>query len=467
MRSFATPSNSNCGLAFHADQFRNPGLRARPAWRIGRATCDRWRIIVSERAIPEPSEPKTSIKLVPFPVAPPVKGKSRPKMPWLIVTLALCLMLAIAAVGWWAFADHGAIHYVSAPVAKGPVTRTVTATGTVNPELTIIVGTAVSGIIKELNCDYNTEVKKGQICARIDPRPYQSVVDQNKANLGIAKAQLEKDKANLTYLQLALGRAATLLPTQAVSQDVYDSAKSNYDQAVAQITFDEATIQQRQASLDAAQVNLDYTSIVSPVDGTVVSRNVTMGQTVAASFQTPTLFLIATDLTRMQVDANVSESDIGGVKLANKATFTVDAYPKRTFEGTVTQVRQSPQTVQNVVTYDIIISVTNSDLTLMPGMTAANRIVIDQRDDVIRVPNQALRYSPKDAAKAVAGNVSPGPSSLWLLRDGHPTSVAVVAGLDDDSFTEIVSGDVKPDDIVITGEQSTTVKKAVPPRLGT
>jgi len=199
----------------------------------------------------------------------------------------------------------------------------------------------------------------------------------------------------------------------------------------------------------------------------VVSRNVTMGQTVAASFQTPTLFLIATDLTRMQVDANVSESDIGGVKLSNKATFTVDAYPKRTFEGSVTQVRQSPQTVQNVVTYDIIISVTNSDLTLMPGMTAANRIVIDQRDDVIRVPNQALRYTPKDAPRAVAGNVSPGPSSLWLLRDGHPTSVAVVAGLDDDSFTEIVSGDVKPDDIVITGEQSTAVKKAVTPRLGT
>ncbi len=150
------------------------------------------------------------------------------------------------------------------------------------------------------------------------------------------------------------------------------------------------TIQQRQASLEAAQVNLDYANIVSPVDGTVVSRNVTMGQTVASSFQTPTLFLIATDLTRMQVDANVSESDVGGIKPGNKATFTVDAYAKRTFEGTVSQVRQSPQTIQNVVTYDVVISVDNSDLVLMPGMTAANRIVIDQRDDVIRVPNQAL-----------------------------------------------------------------------------
>jgi RND family efflux transporter MFP subunit len=158
-----------------------------------------------------------------------------------------------------------------------------------------------------LSCDYNTQVKRGQSCAKIDPRPYQSMVDQGKANLAVAKAQLEKDKASLVYAKLTLERHATLVQTNAVSRDAYDNAKSVYDQALAQITFDEATIQQRQAVLDAAQVNLDYTNIISPVDGTVVSRNVTMGQTVAASFQTPTLFLIATDLTKMQVDANVSE----------------------------------------------------------------------------------------------------------------------------------------------------------------
>jgi HlyD family secretion protein len=201
---------------------------------------------------------------------------------------------------------------------------------------------------------------------------------------------------------------------------------------------------------------------VSPVDGTVVSRNVTMGQTVAASFQTPTLFLIATDLTKMEVDANVSESDIGGIKVGNKATFTVDAYAKRTYEGTVTQVRQSPQTVQNVVTYDIVISVNNSDLTLMPGMTAANRIVVDRRSDVIRVPNQALRYVPS----AVAGAVQSGYAQIWTLRDGKPVSIPVVAGLDDDNFTEIASGDVKPGDLVVTAEQTATAKKAVTPRLG-
>ena len=211
-----------------------------------------------------------------------------------------------------------------------------------------------------------------------------------------------------------------------------------YDQALAQITFDEATIQQRQAMLDAAQVNLDYTNIMSPVDGTVVSRNVTMGQTVAASFQTPTLFLIATDLTKMQVDANVSESDIGGIKEGNKATFTVDAYSKRLFEGTVTQVRQSPQTVQNVVTYDVVVSVDNSDLALKPGLTAATRIIIDQRDDVLRVPNQTLRYIPAGTAIRESDQ-----ARVWVLRGGKPVAVQVTTGLDDDNFTEIVKGELK------------------------
>ena len=415
---------------------------------------------MNERISPEPGEQK--IKLVPFPVTPSIQVKPDSKRRWLIAGLASLLIVAIAAATWWAFAGRSTLRYVTAPVAKGAVTRTVTATGTVNPELTIIVGTYVSGVIQQLFCDYNTQVKKGQVCAKIDPRPYQSIVDQNKANLAVAKAQLEKDKANLTYTKLALDRAATLVQTHAVSQDVYDNAKSTYDQAQAQIAFDQATIQLRQASLDAAQVNLDFADIVSPVDGTVVSRNVTMGQTVAASFQTPTLFLIATDLTKMQVDASVSESDIGGIKLGNKATFTVDAYAKRTFEGMVSQVRQSPQTVQNVVTYDIVISVNNSDLMLMPGMTAASRIAVDQRNDVIRVPNQALRYVPS----GLAGAGQSGQAQIWILRDGQPVAIPVVTGLDDDSFTEIVSGDAKSGDFVITAEQIATAKKAVMPRLG-
>jgi HlyD family secretion protein len=234
----------------------------------------------------------------------------------------------------------------------------------------------------------------------------------------------------------------------AASKDSVDNAKSVYDQALAQITFDEATIRQRQAMLDAAQINLGYTDIISPVDGTVVSRNVTMGQTVAASFQTPTLFLIATDLTKMQVDANVSEGDIGGIKVGNRATFTVDAYAKRVFQGTVTQVRQSPQTVQNVVTYDVVVSVNNSDLALMPGLTAATQIIIDQRSDVLRVPNQALRYIPSGTAMHETDQ-----ARVWVLRDGSPALVQVATGLDDDHFTEILHGDLKPGDKVIVAEQ--------------
>ena len=401
-------------------------------------------------------EPVAPVVLVPKP-PPIVPAGPRFRKPWLIGGLLSLALLAVIGVAWWLATAEAPVRYTTAPVTRGAVTRAVTATGTVNPVLTIIVGAYDSGVIQDLQCDYNTQVKKGQICAKIDPRPYQTVVDQNKANLAVAKAQLDKDKANLAYTKLGLDRAAKLVQTKAVSQDTYDNAKSTYDQALATITFDEATIQQRQAALDAAQVNLDYTNIVSPVDGTVVSRNVTVGQTVAASFQTPTLFLIATDLTKMQVDTNVSESDIGGVKDGNKSTFTVDAFPKRTFKGAVNQVRQSPQTVQNVVTYDVVVGVDNSDLALKPGMTAATRIVIDQRDDVIRVPSQALRFSPGGASAATQGQ-----PQVWVLRDGQPVAVPVTTGLDDDSFTEIVKGELKPDDRVIVAEQRSADSSATP-----
>ena len=403
--------------------------------------------------------PPSAMRAVTEPPAPPQLTARR----WIILAIAVLLLLAAAGGIWWAVGGDAVVRYETAPATTGGIARGINATGTVNPELTIIVGTYVSGVIQELTCDYNTQVKRGQICARIDGRPYQSIVDQAKANLAVARAQLEKDKASLAYTKVAFERLATLVETKAVSKDAYDSAHSEYLQAQAQITFDEATIQQRQAVLEAAQVNLDYTRIISPVDGTVVSRNVTIGQTVAASFQTPTLFLIATDLTRMQVDANVSESDIGGVRQGNKATFTVDAYPRRVFEGAVSQVRQSPQTVQNVVTYDVVVSVKNSDLALKPGLTAATRILIDQRSDVLRVPNQALRYVP--AGIAVRETAQP---RIFVLRDGKPTPIQVATGLDDDEFTEITQGDLKPGDSVILGEARSAAngRASVPrPRL--
>jgi HlyD family secretion protein len=377
--------------------------------------------------------------------APPPHRKHWPLWPLLALALA-----ALAAAGaWWTMRRDAQVSYNTVSLARGPVVRAVTATGTVNPVLSIIVGTYVSGVIQELYCDYNTQVKKGQSCAKIDPRPYQSLVDQARANLDVANAQLEKDKAALAYADISNQRNAKLAKQDYTSQDAADNARSAFEQAKAEVVLDQATIEQRQAELAAAQINLDYTNITSPVDGTVVSRNVTMGQTVAATFQTPTLFLIATDLTQMEVDTNVSESDIGAIREGDGADFTVDAFPNRSFHGKVVQVRQSPQSVQNVITYDVVVGVDNKDLALMPGMTASTQIVADRRDNVLRVPDQALRYAPGGMA---AQTHDAGPH-LWLMRDGKPVAVAVKVGLDDDSFAEILGGAVKEGDAVIVAEQ--------------
>jgi HlyD family secretion protein len=398
---------------------------------------------------------------------------------WLVI--ALILIVVASGAGWWWIASRSAaMHYTTAPVTNGTVARAVTATGTINPVLTIIVGTAVSGVIQSLSCDYNTKVTKGQVCAKIDPRLFQAVVDQDTANLAVAKAQLAKDQANLEYTKANSGRTALLARENSIAQDTADQSLSSYHQGQAQVLLDQATIQQWQALLGGAQVNLAYTDIVSPVDGTVVSRNVTEGQTVAASLQTPTLFLIATDLTQMEVDTNVSESDIGTVKEKNPATFTVEAYPDRTFAGSVVQVRQAPQTLQNVVTYDVVVDVANLDLALMPGMTATTKIITAQRDNVIRVPDQALRYTLADAPVAAAASTTPTTApaqtaapttrmgAVWVLTGGKPVRVAVTLGLDDDTYAEIVGGELKVGDQVILSEQTGggNVKSAVPlPRL--
>jgi len=401
-------------------------------------------------------------KVVSFPVTPPTARKSWSglKKNWLAVAvITICVIAAIAA-GLWGVSTKSTVHYVTVPVARGSITQAVTATGTVNPVLTIIVGSYVSGVIQSLSCDYNTQVKAGQVCAKIDPRPFQATLNQYSGQLLRDQAILGKDQADLTrYQQLA---AQNSIARQQAEDQAYV------------VQQDQGTVKLDQALVEGAQLNLEYTNIVSPVDGTVVSRNVTQGQTVAASFQTPTLFLIASDLTKMEVDTNVSESDIGGIKENDDSNFTVDAFPKRTFQAKVSQVRQSPQTVQNVVTYDIVLSVDNSDLALKPGMTAAAQIVVAQRSDVIRVPDQALRYVPKGyvAPPAQPGAAPTAPSGtqsnqgqVWVLRDGKPVAVPVVLGLDDDTYTEIVSGNVQPGDLVITGEQSRTGGQTATPQL--
>jgi HlyD family secretion protein len=308
-------------------------------------------------------------------------------------------------------------------------------------------------------------VKAGQLCARIDPRPYQVVVDQDRAALIAARAQLVKDEANLTYARAASERQSQLLTDHLTSQDAADAARSTYQQVSAQVNLDRATIDQREASLRAAEVNLGYTRITSPVDGIVVTRNITQGQTVAASFQTPTLFLIATDLTQMQVDANVSESDIGQIKAGDTATFTVEAFPSHLFRGRVTQVRQSPQTIQNVVTYDVVVSAPNPQLLLKPGMTADVRIVTADLRDALRVPVEALRYWPASMPKPNQNQSQA--QTVWTLKDGHPVAVRVGAGLSDDVYAQITSGALRAGEPVIIGERSgnsTAPSSAAAPR---
>jgi len=374
---------------------------------------------------------------------------------WVVVVL---LALTVAAgVAWWSMHRTAPVQYVSAPAGRGAITRAVTATGTVNPVLTIIVGTYVSGVIQNLYCDYNTQVRAYQVCAKIDPRPYQAIFDQYSGQLLRDQAVLDKDRTDLVrYQQLA---AENSIARQQAEDQAYV------------VNQDEGTVKLDQALVEGAKLNLDYTDIISPVNGTVVSRSVTGGQTVAASFQTPTLFLIATDLKQMEVDTYTSEGDMGGIKEGDKATFTVDAFPQRVFQGAVSQVRQSPQTVQNVVTYDVVVSVDNSDLALIPGMTAATQIIIDQRNDVLRVPNQALRYVPGGLSAVGAGGTRTPTNKqpeVWVLRDGQPVAVTVVTGLSDDNFTEIVKGDLNPGDQVISAEsrgKASAQSGLPPPRL--
>ena len=298
--------------------------------------------------------------------------------------------------------------------------------------------------------------QKGQICAKIDPRPYQVTVEQASASLANAHAQLKKDQASLNYARITYQRDQSLAKENVVTEDALDSARSTADQAAAQVELDRANIRQQEASLHAAQVNLGFTDIISPVDGTVVSRNVDVGQTVAASFQTPTLFLIAQDLTRMQVDASVSESDVGPVRVGQSAEFTVDAFPHHPFPATVTQVRQAPVTVQNVVTYDVVLGVSNPELLLKPGMTANARIITAEQKNVLQVPLQALRFSPNggDERDKAEHRHADHTASLWVLHGRALREIQVVRGIDDGTLVEILGGDLKPGDQIVIDERT-------------
>jgi HlyD family secretion protein len=388
--------------------------------------------------------------------------------PRAIVTAGLVLVAVLAALWLWsresAPADAG---YLTEVADRGPIEVVVTATGAVNPVTTVTVGSYVSGPILELHADYNSAVTRGQLVAKIDPRPFQVKVLQADAGLANAKARVEKSRADLALKQLNFERNQTLRARNLIAQNDLDGARSDFAQAKAQLALDQAGVQQADAELSEARINLDYTNITSPVDGVVVSRSVDVGQTVAASFQTPELFKIAQDLTKMQVNANVSESDIGGVHEGQPAVFTVDAYPGRSFEGSVVQVRNAPITVQNVVTYDVVIQVANPDLALKPGMTATVSVTTARRDDVLRVPVRALRFKPEDAEAGAAAGVPPNSpigSSVYVLDpNGALQRVEIQVGLRDDRFAEVVAGDVEAGKAVVVGLGRPAEKSAATP----
>ncbi len=320
---------------------------------------------------------------------------------WLKRILIFLVLAAAAGGAWWYFKGRGdpPPEYQITTVSKGDLTQAVTATGQLGPVLNVQVGSQISGIVKRMYIDYNSNVKSNQVIAEIDPATYQ-------INVLRAEAQLANSKANLTLAEVQARRSDELFKARLVSASDHDTAQAQLEQARAQVQSDEA-------NLKNAQVQLAYCTIYAPVDGVVISRNVDVGQTVAASFNTPTIAVIANDLTKMQIDALVSEADIGGVAMDQGVNFNVDAYPYRTFHGRVSQIRYGAITNQNVINYDCVIGVQNSDLKLLPGMTANVSIITAERKDVLKIPNAALRFRPPDLAgggsRTNLGPVGPGP----------------------------------------------------------
>jgi len=309
---------------------------------------------------------------------------------WILIVVVIA-----AATGGFFYFRHGRaqpVSYNSTAVTHGELTKLVTATGILNPVVNVTVGSQVSGRISKLNVDFNSAVTKGQVIAEIDPATYQATVEQ-------ASADLANAKANLELQQVQFQRSSDLFTNKLISG-------SDYDISLATLHSAEATVKIKQASLSNALVNLNYCKILSPVDGVVILRAVELGQTVASSFNTPTIFQIANDLTKMQIDSSVAEADVGGVVEGQEVTFTVDAYPERTFHGAVTQVRNSPTTVNNVVTYDCVIGVTNADYKLKPGMTANVSIVVAQRENALTIPNGALRFRLPENAVVLTNSTS-------------------------------------------------------------
>jgi len=406
---------------------------------------------------------------------------------WLIVGGLAGLVALIAA---WAFHRGDPVQYLTAAVQQGEIRDAVDATGTVNAVITVQVGSQVSGTIAKLNVDFNSRVHRGEVIALIDPSLLQGALlqataDLETANAGVAVAEANLAKANATLVQakadydraVAMGKNGSVTQQELdLATSTYESAKASRDAAAANVAEANAQVRQKDAALAVARTNLDHTVIRSPIDGIVVARNVDVGQTVAASLQAPTIFTIAQDLTKMQVYAKVDESDVGRIKLGQPAGFKVDAFPKDTFRGVVSQIRMNPTTVQNVVTYDAIIDFANPELKLFPGMTAYVSVPVAVVANVIKLPNAALRFKPPrspESAGAGAGAGADGKSQeetavVWKLVADHTiVPVKVALGITDHAYTEVkavLTGELKPGDEVVT--TAVTAKPGAPGAQG-
>lgn len=362
--------------------------------------------------------------------------------------------IIVAAVLFFIFCIKGnSAKYITKEVTKGTITEYVEASGTIKPINTIAVGTQVSGTVAAIYVDYNSQVKKGQLLAELDPSLFQSNVDQSTAKLSNAQAAYSKAMANLEYKKNNYQRYEHLYQKNYVSRDDVELARSNYLTAQADVAAARAEMNASQATLKNNLTNLGYSKITSPVDGTVISRAVDVGQTVAASFNTPTLFEVAEDLTKMQIETSVSEADIGKIKVGQEAEYTLDGYPNKTFHGKVTQVRLASTTTNNVVTYTVIVSVDNSNGLAIPGMSANVSVITGQAKDVLVVDNKALKFSPADNKQKYDNQ------GVWVLKGNEPVRYDVELGLSDDSKTQIISDKIKEKDKVIVGSTDTAKKK--------
>jgi HlyD family secretion protein len=416
--------------------------------------------------LPEPTNPDAEI-----PADPTLPPPRRRRWPWVVMGVSLIVLAAAGVARWRLGPGQARVSYETVKVDRGRIVVQVTASGTVSALKTVQVGSQVSGRIAELHADFNDNVKKGQLLARLDTQLFKSAVEQARASLAVARSNVVKAQAQLLQAQRQLAREKTLGEEKFLAAEVVENTASSVDTARAALDGARAQAQQATANLNQAQVNLSMSAIYAPIDGVVISRSVDVGQTVAASLQAPTIFTLAEDMKKMEVDAHVAEGDVAKLTAGMPVTFTVDAFPGRKFEGKLRQVRNAAQTVQNVVTYDAIVDVDNAALELRPGMTANVTFVVAERNDVLRIPNAALRFRPPREAWAGGGQGARGerPRGAGGTGDRAPGAGAadrkmvftldgstlqpqrVRVGLTDGSYTELVEGNL-PEGVALVSD---------------